>query len=64
MNLPIADTPSSSRRLGRGARRLDDEWQRLVRNDHEVVLTAIESAFEDNEMSAVPVDVEGDGRRC
>ena len=42
-------------------RRLDDEWQRLVRNDHGVVLAAIESAFEDNEMSAAPIDVEGNG---
>jgi hypothetical protein len=42
-------------------RRLDDEWQRLMRNDHELVLAAIEVAFEDNEMSAAPIDVEGDG---
>ncbi|HEX4008637.1 MAG TPA: hypothetical protein VHX62_01440 [Solirubrobacteraceae bacterium] len=38
---------------------IDMVWQRLVDNDPEVVLQALEEAFEDNEVSAAPIDCEG-----
>jgi hypothetical protein len=36
---------------------LDEYWQRLLANDSEIVMEAVESAFEDNEMSAGVIDV-------
>jgi hypothetical protein len=38
---------------------LDEGWQRLLANDREAVFEAIEAAFEDNEMPAAPIDVDG-----
>jgi hypothetical protein len=38
---------------------LDEQWQRLLANDHDVVFHTIEAAFEDNEMPAAVLDVSG-----
>ena len=39
--------------------RLDEGWCRLLANDRNAVFEAIEAAFEDNEMAAAPIDVDG-----
>jgi flagellar hook assembly protein FlgD len=36
--------------------RLDNEWRRLLANDPAAVLEALERAFEDNQVAAVPID--------
>jgi hypothetical protein len=41
-------------------RALDEEWQRLLANDPDVVLHTLDEAFEDNQAPAVAVDCEGD----
>jgi len=39
---------------------LDAAWARLLKNDPETVVEALEAAFEDNEAPAVPIDCSGD----
>jgi hypothetical protein len=41
--------------------RLDEGWRLLMANDQDAVFEAIEAAFEDNEMPAAPIDVDGPG---
>lgn len=38
---------------------IDEAWRRLIGNDPEVVLQALEDAFEDNEVPAAPLHCEG-----
>lgn len=44
----------------RAQKELDMWWQRLTSNEAETVISALDNAFEDNEIPAVPVNVEGD----
>lgn len=39
---------------------LDEEWERLQRNDAVAVMSALEEAFSDNGAPAVPIDCRGD----
>lgn len=39
---------------------LDGWWRQLLANDRDVVFESIEMAFDDNEMPAAPMDVDGD----
>jgi len=40
--------------------RLDEEWEHLCRNEPDVAIAALESAFADNEAPAAPIDCEGE----
>jgi len=40
--------------------RLDEEWERLCRNEPDVAIAALERAFADNEAPAAPLDCDGE----
>jgi hypothetical protein len=61
--LAVADLKQEQERLDAEHRsileRIDRDWERLVGNDPDTVISTVETAFEDNQAPAAPVNVEG-----